>query len=48
MSRFLGRLNKAHLFEFERDGRAKRPTVWYDAIEVDLSLTDADPDAVRA
>ncbi|WP_254525006.1 transcriptional regulator [Natrinema caseinilyticum] len=44
----LEELEALHLIEFERDGRSKRPTVWYDAIEVDLPLTDADPDAVRA
>jgi len=27
------------LLEFEEDGRAKRPVVWYDEIDIDLPLT---------
>lgn len=30
------------LLELEDDGQAKRPVVWYDEIEADLPLTDAD------
>ncbi|ALG81806.1 HVO_A0114 family putative DNA-binding protein [Halanaeroarchaeum sulfurireducens] len=35
----LAELEELHLLEFEEEGRQKRPTVWYDSIEVDLSLT---------
>ena len=35
----LAELKELHLLEFEEEGRQKRPTVWYDSIEVDLSLT---------
>ncbi|WP_121742842.1 HVO_A0114 family putative DNA-binding protein [Natronorubrum halophilum] len=34
----LAELESLHLLEFEDDGRRKRPTVWYDSIEVDLPL----------
>lgn len=34
----LEELEALHLIEFERDGRCKRPTVWYDSIELDLPL----------
>ncbi|OVE86033.1 HVO_A0114 family putative DNA-binding protein [Natronolimnobius baerhuensis] len=34
----LEELESLHLLEFEEDGRRKRPTVWYDSIEVDLPL----------
>lgn len=30
------------LLELEADGRAKRPVVWYDEIDVDLPLTSSD------
>lgn len=34
----LEELESLHLLEFEEDGQRKRPTVWYDSIEVDLPL----------
>lgn len=37
----LAELEALHLLEFEEDGRRKRPTVWYDSIELDLSLTSS-------
>lgn len=38
------------VIEVEREGRAKRPTVWYDEIEVEggISLHESDPDAAPA
>lgn len=36
------------LLELERDGRAKRPVVWYDAIDVDIPLGDRSADPVQA
>jgi predicted transcriptional regulator len=38
------------LIELETNGRAKRPTVWYDAIEIsgDVPLGGSDDDAVPA
>lgn len=41
----LEELADLHLIELEQDGRRKRPTVWYDTIEVDLPLSA--PDAGR-
>ena len=39
--RNLSELESLGLIDFEDDGQAKRPTVWYDAIEVGLPLHDA-------
>lgn len=36
------------LLELERDGRAKRPVVWYDVIDVDISLGDRSADPIEA
>lgn len=38
------------LVEIERDGRSKRPTVWYDEIEVEggITLQESDPDTAPA
>ena len=38
------------LVELKEEGRAKRPTVWYDEIEVegDISLQDSNPDVAPA
>ncbi|MCU4744104.1 MarR family transcriptional regulator [Natronoglomus mannanivorans] len=36
------------LVEFERDGRAKRPVVWYDEIDVDIRLGHRSTDATHA
>ncbi|QSX00923.1 transcriptional regulator [Haloterrigena alkaliphila] len=41
----LEELAELHLIELERDGQRKRPTVWYETIEVDLPLST--PDASR-
>lgn len=41
----LEELESLHLIAFEEDGNRKRPSVWYDAIEVDLPLHV--PDATR-
>ena len=38
--RNLEELEELGLIEFEANGRSKRPTVWYDTIEVDLPLDD--------
>ncbi|MFC4438844.1 MULTISPECIES: toxin-antitoxin system TumE family protein [Natrialbaceae] len=37
-----------HPLEFEHAGRSKKPTVWYDSIEVDLPLTDVNPETAPA
>lgn len=36
----LTRLEEMNLLRFETEGRAKRPVVWYDEIEVELQITD--------
>lgn len=36
------------LVELEQDGRAKRPVVWYDEIDVDIPIGRHSPDAARA
>jgi len=36
--RNLTELEALHLIEFVEDGHAKRPVVWYDAIDIDLPL----------
>lgn len=33
-------LERMNLIAFEREGRAKRPTVWYDDIEIELPISD--------
>lgn len=40
--RNLEELEALGLIDFETDGQSKRPRVWYDSIEVDLPLLDAD------
>jgi len=40
--RNLTELEELGLVDFEADGQSKRPTVWYDTIEVDLPLLDSD------
>lgn len=42
----LAELEELGLVEFEEDGRAKRPTVWYDEISVELPL-DVPDDGIR-
>ncbi|ELY36432.1 HVO_A0114 family putative DNA-binding protein [Natronorubrum tibetense] len=44
----LEELAALHLIEFEQDGRRKRPTVWYETIEVDLPLSESDVSRDRA
>lgn len=44
----LEELEDLHLLEFEEAGRSKRPTVWYDSIEVDLPLSDPNTETARA
>jgi predicted transcriptional regulator len=36
------------LVELEQDGRAKRPVVWYDEIDVDIPLGQHSPDVAPA
>lgn len=36
------------LLELEDDGRAKRPVVWYDEIEVDIPIGSRSPDPTHA
>lgn len=36
------------LIELEQDGRAKRPMIWYDEIDVDIPLGDHSPDIAPA
>jgi predicted transcriptional regulator len=38
--RNLNELARLGLIEFEDDGHAKQPTVWYDRLQVDLDLAD--------
>jgi predicted transcriptional regulator len=38
--RNLSELEDLHLVELVDDGHAKRPTVWYDTIDIDLPLAD--------
>jgi predicted transcriptional regulator len=44
VSTALNELEALGLVEFETAGRAKRPVVWYDDIEVDIQLADTDHD----
>ena len=39
--RNLTALEELGLIDLEEDGRSKRPTTWYDAIEVDLPLSES-------
>ncbi|KDE59367.1 hypothetical protein EL22_22805 [Halostagnicola sp. A56] len=36
------------LVDLEQDGRAKRPVVWYDEIDVDIPIGQHSPDVARA
>lgn len=40
--RNVSELEDLHLIELEEEGRSKRPTVWYDSIEVDLPLLESE------
>lgn len=42
--RNLEELDELGVLDLEPDGQTKRPTVWYDSIEVDLPLTDTNAD----
>jgi predicted transcriptional regulator len=42
--RNLSELEELHLIELVEKGSAKRPRVWYDAIDIDLPLTSPDVD----
>lgn len=44
----LNELEALGLVRFERDGRAKRPRVWYDHLEIDLSFSALDDDSDTA
>ncbi|MEF8786184.1 MAG: MarR family transcriptional regulator [Haloarculaceae archaeon] len=44
VSTALNELEELGLIEFETAGRAKRPVVWYDDIEVGIQLASTDPD----
>jgi predicted transcriptional regulator len=44
VSTALNELEELGLIEFETAGRAKRPVVWYDDIEVDIQLANTDHD----
>jgi predicted transcriptional regulator len=46
--RNLTELAELHLLEFVEVGHAKRPVVWYDAIDIDLPLVDSTGDADEA
>jgi predicted transcriptional regulator len=46
--RNLTELEELGLIDFETDGQSKRPTVWYDTIEVDLPLLDSDGESDTA
>lgn len=51
VSTALNRLDEIGLVELEDLGRAKRPTVWYDNVEIDIRVTTDrgdDSDVVRA
>jgi predicted transcriptional regulator len=43
VSEALNRLEELGLVDLEREGRAKRPVVWYDHLEIELSIGDVDP-----
>ncbi|MUV90927.1 transcriptional regulator [Halapricum sp. CBA1109] len=46
--RNLTELESLHLIELVEDGTAKRPVVWYDAIDIDLPLVDTTEDSDEA
>jgi predicted transcriptional regulator len=43
VSQALNRLEEIGLVDLERDGQAKRPVVWYDHLEIELSIGSSDP-----
>lgn len=46
--RNISELADLHLVELVEDGQAKRPRVWYDAIELDLPLSASGPETDEA
>lgn len=44
VSSAVNRLAEIGLVELEDRGRAKKPTVWYDHIEIDIQMTPGDAD----
>jgi len=44
VSTALNRLEEIGLVELEDVGRAKKPTVWYDHVEIDIQVTPGDHD----
>ena len=48
VSTALNQLEAVGLVELEDAGRAKKPTVWYDHVEIDIQVTPDETDAVRA
>jgi predicted transcriptional regulator len=46
--RNLTELEALHLIELVEEGHAKRPVVWYDAIDIDLPLVDSPADSDEA
>ncbi|WP_436932470.1 MarR family transcriptional regulator [Halosimplex halobium] len=44
VSTALNRLAELGLVDLEDEGRAKRPTVWYDHIEIDIQVTPDETD----
>lgn len=44
VSTALGRLEELGLVEFDQSGRAKRPTVWYDEVQIDIQLASFEAD----
>ncbi|WP_449405168.1 HVO_A0114 family putative DNA-binding protein [Haloarcula amylovorans] len=46
--RNLNELEELHLIELVDDGQSKRPSVWYDAIDIDLPLVAPDESSDEA
>lgn len=46
--RNLTELEQLNVIEFEEAGRAKRPVVRFDEIDIEVSLTEPEPDTVSA
>ncbi len=44
----LSDLEQLNLIRFENDGRANRPVVWYDSIDIKLPIGSSDPSALPA
>ncbi|WP_247730687.1 hypothetical protein [Halovivax limisalsi] len=44
VSTALNRLEAIGLVELESDGRSKKPTVWYDRVDIDIRVTPAPSD----